>query len=149
MVSVKRLFEIKEEIDNGTSKLTEEQWQALCEEQEGVRFCDVCGELMTEGCVWGGGEHTECESCKDKDTTPEDWSDAVEECRAYWTQWEEEMEEDEPTYIDDDKIGCVWKGINDEGEEYTTEVNPGYYEENGTPIDEEGNDMTYVGSYLK
>jgi len=91
MVSVKRLFEIKEEIDNGTSKLTEEQWMVLCEEQEGVRFCDECGELMADGYVWGDGEHIECESCKNKTTTPESYETAYHNGEVYWTQWEEEM----------------------------------------------------------
>ena len=54
-----------------------------------------------------------------------------------------------PTVIDDDKVKCVWKGLDEEDKEYTVEVTPDWYEDNGTPIDMQGNDMTYVKTYIE
>jgi hypothetical protein len=66
------------------------------DEQEGVRLCEHCNTLMTDGIIWGDGEVVECEECKDKTTTPEEWEDAVENDEAYWTEWEEEVP---PTHL--------------------------------------------------
>ena len=35
-------------------QFTREEWVDDCEEQEGVRFCQECGELITEGYLIGG-----------------------------------------------------------------------------------------------
>ena len=82
MKTVKELFEM------------EARFKEECDKQEGVRLCESCGTLMTSGCVWGDGSHVECEPCKDKSTTPEDWEAAVNNDEAYWTEWEEEYESD-------------------------------------------------------
>ena len=58
-------------------------------DNEGVRQCDQCSQIITEGCVWGDGETVECEPCKDKTTTQEEWTLECELGNAYWTQWEE------------------------------------------------------------
>ena len=52
-------------------------------------------------------------------------------------------------FIEDSKVCCVWEGTNEDGEKYTVEVNPDYYEENGTPVDMCGDDMVYLGTYIK
>ena len=50
--------------------------------------------------------------------------------------------------IDNSRVINVWKGNreddNGKDESYETEVTPDWYQDNGTPIDEMGEDMTYV-----
>jgi len=46
--------------------------------------------------------------------------------------------------IEDSRVINVWYGHKEDGERYETEVTPDWYEENGTPIDEVGNDMVYL-----
>ena len=42
--------------------------------------------------------------------------------------------------IPDERIECYWKS-EETGED--CKINPDWYQENGTPIDSEGNDMVY------
>lgn len=103
MKSVQDLFIMEVAVNALKAKLSSEltEWEQgviksyteEVEKQEGVRICDECGKLMVEGCVWGEGEHVECEECKDKSTTPEAWEEAVNNDEAYWTQWDEDMNE--------------------------------------------------------
>ena len=50
--------------------------------------------------------------------------------------------------IEDSRVINVWQGNredeNGNEESYETEVTPDWYQDNGTPMDEMGDDMTYV-----
>ena len=46
--------------------------------------------------------------------------------------------------IRDSSVINVW--IGEDGE---VEINPDWYEENGTPMDSEGNDMTYLRTEIE
>ena len=79
-----------------------EEWIDWCEEQEGVRFCQECGELMTDGYLVAGSDtycSIECvESSKaitDKELA--EFNNAVEkdldwdDDNFFYTEWEEEF----------------------------------------------------------
>lgn len=49
--------------------------------------------------------------------------------------------------LDDDKVQMHWVSpVNPSDEAWVT---PDFYEENGTPVDCEGNDMEYKATYIK
>ena len=51
--------------------------------------------------------------------------------------------------IADIKVLNVWQGKNEDGELYEVVVNPDYYECNGTPVDECGDDMEYLRTEIE
>lgn len=55
-----------------------------------MRVCKKCGQPMTEGFVFRGGEFYYCsEKCLYQDMTEQEYEEAYENDEAYWTTWEE------------------------------------------------------------
>jgi len=108
MKSVRELFAMQNVMINGIlnqvpfvykgEPFTREDWLDWCEEQEGVRFCQECGELMTDGYLVAGSDtycSLECVEKSDAVTeqdlidikTADDWDDD----NFFYTEWEEEL----------------------------------------------------------
>ena len=51
--------------------------------------------------------------------------------------------------LKDSEVRCVWQGTDEYGNKYTIEVTPDWYEDNGTPIDDGGEDMKYLHTYIE
>ena len=79
-----------------------EEWIEWCEEQEGVRFCQECGELMTDGYLVGGSDtYCSLDCVKDANALTDDefkeFNNAVEndlewdDDNFFYTEWEEEL----------------------------------------------------------
>ena len=59
------------------------------------RYCDKCGKKMHEGFVIDDGFEYYCsEKCLHKSMTEREYMKLYEDDRAYWTEWEEDDEED-------------------------------------------------------
>ena len=57
--------------------------------EEDIRVCDACGKKMNEGyCIDDGLEYFCSDECLHSAFTVEEYSQAYEEDRAYWTQWQ-------------------------------------------------------------
>ena len=89
----------KEFIFNGVP-FSREEWIEWCEEQEGVRFCESCGELMTDGYLVGGSDTYCSMDCLETALPMEDVAElkfAIENDLEYddddlfYTEWEEEL----------------------------------------------------------
>ena len=48
--------------------------------------------------------------------------------------------------IEDNKVIHIWRGTRDDdfATQYEIEISPDWYENNGTPMDEIGDDMKYI-----
>ena len=65
-----------------------EEWIEWCEEQEGVRICEECGELMTEGYIVNDS-YTYCSlDCVKVNNTAVD--DVLGEDDVFFTEWYED-----------------------------------------------------------
>jgi hypothetical protein len=83
-------------------KFSREEWIEWCEEQEGVRFCQECGELITNGfLVDNGNTYCSIECVKNDDsithTDIEEFNNAIknnldwDNDHFYYTEWCEEL----------------------------------------------------------
>jgi len=83
----KYIMEIAYAVLNGIVKYVEE-----IKEDDAVRICDECGEIMTEGfCISGGEEYYCSEPCRDKNYTEEEWEVLYDNGNgdSYFTTWDE------------------------------------------------------------
>jgi len=59
-------------------------------EEECERYCDECGDCMSQGYVVADGEEYYCsEKCLHKHYTPEQWKKMYVDGVGYYTEWEE------------------------------------------------------------